>query len=114
MIDFDGVIHSYTSGWLGATAVSDPPVPGAIEWLTEMSTKYTLAIFSARNRHAGAVDAMKAWLLQFGLSEEVLKKIKFPKQKIPAHLYIDDRAWRFEGTFPSTDLIDAFKPWNRQ
>lgn len=35
-IDFDGVLHSYTSGWQGEDVASDPPVPGAIEWLREM------------------------------------------------------------------------------
>ena len=35
-IDFDGVLHSYTSGWQGMSKASDPPVDGAIEWLKEV------------------------------------------------------------------------------
>ena len=34
-VDFDGVIHSYTSGWKGIDVIPDDPVPGAIEWLEE-------------------------------------------------------------------------------
>jgi len=32
LIDFDGVIHSYTSGWQGAGVISDPPVEGAFDF----------------------------------------------------------------------------------
>ena len=32
-IDFDGVLHSYSSGWKGSRNIPDPPVDGAIEWL---------------------------------------------------------------------------------
>ena len=32
-VDFDGVIHSYTTLWFTASVIPDPPVPGAIEWL---------------------------------------------------------------------------------
>ena len=37
-LDFDGVIHSYTSGWKGAAVIPDPPVPGALEFIVEDST----------------------------------------------------------------------------
>ena len=36
VFDFDGVIHSYTSGWLGETTIPDPPVPGIREALKEI------------------------------------------------------------------------------
>ena len=32
-MDFDGVIHSYESGWRGATIIPDVPVEGALEFL---------------------------------------------------------------------------------
>ena len=35
-IDFDGVLHSYSSGWKGARNIPDPPVTGAIEWLDSL------------------------------------------------------------------------------
>jgi hypothetical protein len=33
VFDFDGVIHSYTSGWQGEGVANDPIVPGMAEEL---------------------------------------------------------------------------------
>ena len=30
VLDFDGVIHSYKSGWKGADVIPDEPVPGPV------------------------------------------------------------------------------------
>jgi len=32
-IDFDGVIHSYKSGWKRARNIPNPPVEGTIDWM---------------------------------------------------------------------------------
>ena len=32
-LDFDGVIHSYSSGWKGAAVIPDPPVDGAMRFI---------------------------------------------------------------------------------
>lgn len=61
-IDFDGVLHSYTSGWQGASQIPDPPVPGAVEFLLEARQKFTVAIFSSRSHQWGGKRAMKRWL----------------------------------------------------
>lgn len=112
-IDFDGVLHSYASGWQGATSVPDPPVEGAIAWLTEAAERFDLAIWSVRTAHPGALEAMRAWLRAHGLPERVLERLRFPLAKPPAELYIDDRAYRFEGTFPSFDELATLEPWTR-
>lgn len=61
-VDFDGVLHSYVSGWKGARAVVDAPVPGAIEWLISMLPHFEIAISSARSSQWGGRRAMKLWL----------------------------------------------------
>ncbi|MCZ7685689.1 MAG: hypothetical protein M5U28_45680 [Sandaracinaceae bacterium] len=113
-VDFDGVIHSYASGWQGPTAIADPPVPGAIDWLTAASERFDLAIHSVRSAQPGAVDAMRAWLREHGLPERVLERLRFPVAKPPAELYLDDRAYRFDGTFPSFDALAELTPWTRK
>src|SRR5690606_3471986 len=112
-IDFDGVIHAYTSGWRGALEIPDPPVEGAIAWLEAAAERFDLAIFSVRAAHPGAIDAMRAWLRAHDLAERVLERVRFPIQKPPAEVYIDDRAFRFEGTFPSFEALGELEPWTR-
>jgi hypothetical protein len=113
-IDFDGVIHSYSSGWKGENVVSDPPVSGAIEWLKTASTLYNINIYSSRSKSYDGVLAMKDWLLDNGMTTMDIERIKFPTQKPAAYLTIDDRAICFNGVFPSFDEIDNFKPWNKR
>lgn len=45
-LDFDGVIHSYTSGWKGADVIPDPVVPGFFEKAEEYAQHFKLVIFS--------------------------------------------------------------------
>ena len=114
-IDFDGVLHSYTSGWQGADVVADPPVPGAIEWLTSLvdNPEFTPMIYSSRSRQSGGISAMREWLFEYGAPLRILDQIKFPTQKPAAFLTIDDRAICFTGEFPSFEDMMAFKPWNK-
>lgn len=49
-LDFDGVIHSYSSGWQGAACVTDPPVDGSLEFLSNAILRFKVAIFSSRSK----------------------------------------------------------------
>lgn len=112
-VDFDGVIHSYSSGWKGPGIIPDPPVQGAIEWLTSLIDDPDLdpQIYSARSKDDDGIYAMKQWLRNNGLDPSLLK---FPTKKPPAFLTIDDRAICFEGVFPTLDSIKEFKSWNKK
>jgi len=120
-LDFDGVIHSYTSPWKGASIVSDGPVPGAIAFLREAVKEYTVAIYSSRSHQEGGLEAMQEWLefcaKDVAHSDEDLKwleEIEWPDYKPSAFLTIDDRAICFTGVWPSISEIKAFKPWNKK
>ncbi len=61
-VDFDGVIHSYTSPWVKPHVIPDPPVEGAIIWLHQMVQHFTVVIFSTRCRTWRGRRAMRRWL----------------------------------------------------
>lgn len=111
-VDFDRVLHSYTTPWTGESNISDPPIKGAFQWLTEMVQHFEVHLFSMRcNSEVGRV-AMLAWFRKYGLTEEVIAKLKITPGKPSALLYIDDRSFQFRGRFPDSEEIKGFKPWH--
>lgn len=115
LVDFDGVLHSYKSGWQGPDVINDPPVEGAIEFLkTVIDFGYNVCIYSSRSSQVGGIIAMQGWLTLHGLKLGYREKLSFPIEKPPAHLTIDDRAICFEGQWPTVELIDDFVPWNKR
>jgi hypothetical protein len=116
-LDFDGVLHSYTSGWKGADVIPDPPVPGAARFLSEAVKHFRVAIFSSRSGHRNGIKAMQAWLVSsMAINEDSIPwigEIEWPTEKPPAFLTIDDRALTFTGIWPEMAELLAFKPWNK-
>lgn len=120
-IDFDGVIHSYSSDFQGSCNIPDPPVPGAFEWLQSLidhegpeGRTFEVCIYSSRSKDPGGREAMFAWFVEHGFKENYLSKLIFPTQKPAAFLTIDDRAICFEGIFPTIKRILEFKSWIRR
>ena len=110
VFDFDGVIHSYTSGWQGEDTILDPPVPGIREALKEIrDAGYEVVVVSTRCATIKGHGAIEAWLYDNGLREYIDKVCK---EKPPAVAYIDDRAICFDG-HPEALLkkIKNFQPW---
>lgn len=127
-LDFDGVLHSYVSGWKGARRITDPPVPGAIKWLRSllsdcehvcaMAPRYLdfdVQIYSSRSKYFGGRRAMRNWLgnefEKIGENWHLVELIKFPIFKPPAFLQIDDRAIQFKGKFPEIEFMKNFEPY---
>ena len=128
-LDFDGVLHSYTSGWKGAAIIPDPPVAKMVPFLERAITEFDVQIFSSRTGQEGGVDAMKKWLEyhvfdHFGGAmadppelERAIKirdAIGWPTEKPPAMVTIDDRAIQFTGEWPSIAWLKAFQPWYKR
>lgn len=122
-VDWDGVIHSYDSGWKGAGVVSDPPVPGAIAFLREAVKHFTICIFSSRSNQEGGGYAMREALGRWVMEDDPdiimqdppwFAAIQWPTEKPAAMVTLDDRALTFTGTFPSMDALLTFRPWNKK
>lgn len=138
-VDFDGVIHSYTSGWKGIANIPDPPVPGAIDALFRLlDAGFEVAIYSSRSSSFRGRWAMKRWLeraitehwlsgggLPSGIEAEcwsdaagIYRKFSWPYFKPAALLTIDDRAITFNGNWSDPayqpNAIKGFKPWNKR
>jgi len=43
-----------------------------------------------------------------------MNNVKFPQEKPPAMVSLDDRAITFTGEWPSMISLIAFKPWNKK
>lgn len=109
VFDFDGVIHRYDSKWSGVENISDGPVDGIKEAITEIRKEYEVVIVSTRSADIEGMEAIQSWLMFYGIEVD-----RICSEKPPAIVYIDDRAITFDGD-PSTLLakIKAFKPWNK-
>lgn len=124
-LDFDGVIHSYTSGWQGAGVCNDPPVAGTLSFLVEAAKCFRIAIYSSRSKSFAGRKAMKQYMqehfetyLTFSPDHDrdtLYEHLEWPWFKPSATITIDDRALTFTGDwedFPIKKLL-TFKPWNK-
>lgn len=118
-LDFDGVVHSYKSGWKGYDVIPDPIVDGAIAFmLTMLAAGWDVCIHSSRSYQVDGFLAMQKWLRKEAGSTWYespdgpgLEDVKFVANKPPAILYIDDRGWKFEGVFPTKEFCENFRSW---
>ena len=111
ILDFDGVVHSYSSGWKGANVVSDPPTPGAKEAIARLCEKYIVVICSSRCHQDGGIEAIRAWLAKHGIYVDDVTNDK------PPHIVtVDYRAFRFEGDWNAVvdGIPAAAVPWNKK
>lgn len=139
LLDFDGVLHSYSSGWQGVRNIPDPPVKDAMRFIVEAQKHFQVCIYSARSGQFGGKRAMKKWLkrhmenhvlmedqeliepcpfnedisMSERITDEILGDIKFPTKKPGAFLTIDDRCLCFRGVFQDPKRLLDFKPWHK-
>lgn len=108
VFDFDGVIHSYKSGWQGVAVISDPVVPGIQAAINNLRMGgYEVIVVSTRCASPEGMGAVKRYLRD---NHIVVDDVMATKP--PAVCYVDDRAICFDGdAIGLIDKIKAFKPW---
>lgn len=100
-VDFDGVIHRYSKGYLNGE-IYDEPMPGAEEGLKKLMEKYNVFILSTREprqikrwmeKHINIPTAVHEGETPFWDRAGV---IGITNKKLAAIAYIDDRAVQFD------------------
>lgn len=121
-LDFDGVIHSYERGWTGPEPL-DGPVRGSREFVEELLRRgFRVAIVSSRGHTGAGRGFVRTWL-RWHKFPTIGDDFDIHTTKVPAILYVDDRGFRFNGSFgeiltmlgPTPD--DARRkclPWNKK
>ena len=88
--DFDGVIHSYRSGWKGAAVIPDPPVEGIKEVIEQLiSDGLCVVICSSRAESFEGQTAIAEWLKHYGFP-----MVQIQARKVPSIVHVDDRTIR--------------------
>jgi hypothetical protein len=114
-LDFDGVIHGYSHGWQGGD-IYDPPVPGAIEALRSLLGREPVFILTARTNRFAVVSWLvghgvpATWFVNdanAGLFWESRTEVLVTNRKLPARLYVDDRALLFTDWPTTVSRINA-------
>lgn len=107
--DFDGVIHSYASGWKGFNCIPDKPVEGIREFISKLKDRgYRISILSSRCSIKDGMTAVEHYLKENDIPFDEISAFK-----PPAIVYVDDRGMKFDPRRYDEMLeeIDTFKTW---
>lgn len=110
ILDFDGVINSYSSGWTGADSTPDSPVEGMREAIAAIRRQYRVVVVSSRCYQPGGIEAIRSWLNKHEIAVDDITD-----EKPPAKVIVDDRAITFDGNSAGLlDKINKFQPWTKK
>lgn len=111
IMDFDGVIHLDQKEWVDVDIIQDEPIEGINETIQKLRADgYYIFVQSARCHYNNCMIAIQQFLDKHGIIVDGITS-----RKLPAKIYIDDRAITFNGN--PNDLYEAvcnFKPWNKK
>ncbi|MBQ2645434.1 hypothetical protein IJG14_07695 [bacterium] len=93
LIDLDGVLNEYSKEKFNETYIPEIK-SGAREFVQKLNEEFDLYLFTSRN-----LLLASKWLINNDL-DKYFKEVT--NIKIPAYLYIDDRAMCFDGNYQNT------------
>lgn len=115
-IDFDGVIHDYSTGWQGEDVFGNM-IPNADTGTSVLKQKgWTVIIFTTRKK----TDGLEKWLKEHNISYDYINENPGQPEntsgKIIADVYLDDRGICFRGRWDQWLLreIFDFESWQEQ
>jgi len=109
-LDFDGVICASAPG--DDDIAGRGPIPGALESLRFLLSRYAVFVLTARD-----VKEVIPWLNSYGFATDsdnggptwtLRDQLLVTNRKIPADIYLDDKAIRFWNWEQSMDQIERF------
>lgn len=115
-LDFDGVIHRYSQGWMDGT-IYDPPMDGALEGIEKLMETYNVFVFTTRDKVPVAIYLNRHGFRAIVDMDNIAKHRVFwntpdtilvTNKKLAAHAYIDDRGIRFTGWPNLLETIEDF------
>lgn len=109
--DFDGVIHSYVSGWKGLENCPDPVVEGIGDVIENLRKDgFKVVVHSSRCKLRPGIMAVKNYLEKNNIVVDDVVS-----EKPSSVVNIDDRAICFDGTTDKlVEQIKKFKPWMKK
>jgi len=109
VVDFDGTIQTYASGWQGPDNIPDPPTKDVKKALDILKNSFRIIIFSVRAETEEGAKGIEAYMEKHNLYYD---KIQITK---PIGLIIDDNCIRFEGDWSKTlQQIADFQHWQKK
>ncbi len=95
MVDFDGVLNSYVSGY-NRGKLDDAPMPDAVEAMNKLTKAgYEYTVFTTRMATTDDPSKQKLDIMQWLITHGFPAPRDITCTKGPALAYIDDRAVRF-------------------
>jgi len=110
-VDFDSVLYSNTSGWLGVTQLPDEPSPAGMETLERLNEiGFRVVIVSCRIGRRNGLEHIQKWMRKHKL---VKPYIEYSTLIPPASVYISKNSLTFRKVPPVRsflqDIYDEFQ-----